>query len=214
MDIPSALPPALARIAPVAQAAAPAPGAADPAAALHGLASVILDASGKASDGDKLAAYNTSFRQAVTGQFRNLGPDDRRLLNQIGVSDTAQAVQGARATYESRMMAAIQQAGARGAPHGQALGAAALAHFDALPDHEQNLLFSSLNAPDRTGATPFTGVSDWRGQMAAMGGVSAPVDRVELSDAAKAVVGATPPSPPPAPAAAPYVSGSVTNLKV
>ena len=209
MDIPSSLPPLLARVAPVAPAAAQA----DAAAALQGLASTVLDSSGQASDEDKLAAYNTSFRHVVTGQFRSLEPADRRLLNQVGISDTAQAVQGARATYETKMRAAIQQAGASGGSHSQALGAAALAHFDGLSGFDQKLLFSSLNAPDRTGATPFAGVQDWRDQMAAIGGGTAPVDRVELSDAAKAYVGAAP-AKATAPSPAAYVSGSVTNVRV
>src|SRR5512140_48443 len=138
MDIRASLPPALAGVA-----SAPGASTADAgqAATLRGLASVVLDGAGKASDADKLTAYNASRRMAVTGQFTSLGPDDRRLLNQVGNSDTAQAVQSARATYETRMMGAIQQARASGAPHGRALGAAALSHFDSLPGHDQNLLF-------------------------------------------------------------------------
>jgi len=210
MDIRASLPPALA-----SAAAAPGAPTAQPgqAAALQGLASVVLDATGRASDGDKLSAYNRSHQLAVTGKFANLGPDDRRLLNQVGNSDTAQAVRGARAAYETRMMGAIQQARASGGSHGQALGAAALSHFDSLPSHDQDLLFSSLNAPDRTGATPFANVGDWRAQMAAMGGISAPVDRVELSDAAKAALGAAPPTAGAAAPSTPYVAGSVANVR-
>jgi hypothetical protein len=203
MDIRATLPPAL--------AASPATAGGDQAQALHGLASVVLDTTGSVTDGDKLSAYNSSYKQAVTGRFSNLGPEDRRVLNQVGNSATAQAVGGARATYETKMMGAIRQAGASGAPHGQALGAAALNHFDSLSGHDQNLLFSSLNAPDRAGATPFASVSDWRGQMAGMGRPSAPVDRVELSDAAKALVGAAGPAAPAAPT--PYVSGSVASIR-
>ncbi|HEY0435487.1 MAG TPA: hypothetical protein VGC92_02530 [Phenylobacterium sp.] len=212
MDIPSALPPVLASVAPVPQAAPAGAGSADAGAALQGLASVILDTSGKASDEDRLAAYNTARQQAVTGQFRGLGPDDRRLLNQIGNSDTAQAVQNTRATYDARMRAAIQQAGASGGSHSQALGVAALAHFDSLPGFPQKLLFSSLNAPDRTGATPFAGLQDWRDQMGAMGGVRATVDRVELSATARGLLGADRPSPAPAQPA--YVSGSLASVRV
>jgi len=211
MDIPATLPPVLAYASNVVPVAPTAGG--DQATALHGLASVVLDTTGKANDADKLSAYNTSFKMAVTGQFRSLGPDDRHLLNQIGNSDTAQAVKGARATYETKMMAAIQRAGATGASHGQTLGAAALNHFDSLAGSDQQLLFSSLNAPDRTGATPFAGVDDWRGQMAAMGGVSTPIDRVELSDGAKALMGGTNAAAAPAPAPAPYVTGSVASIR-
>ena len=212
MDIRATLPPALAGVPPVA--ASPATTGGDPAQALRGMASVVLDMTGRASDADKLSAYNSSFKQAVTGQFAKLGPDDRRLLNQVGNSDTAQAVRTARATYEGKMMGAIQQARASGAPHGQALGTAALNHFDSLPGHEQNLLFSSLNAPDRTGATPFASVSDWRGQMGAMAGVSTPVDRVELSDAGKAAMNAAPPATAAAtPVVTPYVAGSLASIR-
>ena len=208
MDIPSSLPPLLARVAPAPRATAQP----DAGAALQDLASTVLDTTGKASDEDKLAAYNASYRHVVTGQFRGLEPADRRLLNQVGISETAQAVQGARATYETKMRAAIQQAGASGGSHSQALGAAALAHFDGLSGFDQKLLFSSLNAPDRTGATPFAGLQDWRDQMGAMGGVPTPVDRVDLSDAAKAFVTTAPTGSTPSPTA--YVSGSVTNVRV
>jgi len=209
MDIRATSPATLAGVA-----AAPTAAAADAgqAATLQGLAAVVLDTTGKASDADKLAAYNASYRLAVTGQFSNIGTDDRRLLNQVGNSDIAQAVKGARAAYEAKMLGAMDQAGRSSAPHGQALGAAALRHFDSLPDHQQNLLFSSLNAPSRTGETPFAGIADWRGQMAAIGGV--PVDRVQLSDAAKAALAAAPASTSaPAPSATPYVSGSVANIR-
>jgi hypothetical protein len=210
MDIRASLPPALTGVA-----SAPGAPTADTgqAAALRGLATVVLDATGKASDGDKLSAYNRSNQLAVTGRFANLGPDDRRLLNQVGNSDTAQAVRSARAAYETKMMGAIQQARASGGSHGQALGAAALSHFDSLSSHDQNLLFSSLNAPDRTGATPFAGIADWRSQMAAMGGASTPVDRVELSDAAKAAMSTAQPAPIAAAPPSPYVAGSVADIR-
>jgi len=211
MDIRATLPPAFTGVASTPTASTADAGR---TATLQGLAAVVLDPTAKASDAEKLDAYNASFRLAVTGQFANLGPDDRRLLNQVGNSDTAQAVKGARAAYEGKMLGAMDQARRTNAPHSQALGAAALSHFDSLPGHEQNLLFSSLNAPDRTGETPFASVADWRGRMAAMGGVSNSIDRVQLSDAAKAALASAPPaSSAPTPPATPYVAGSVANIR-
>jgi hypothetical protein len=187
-----------------------APDAGSALATLQALASVILDASGQASEADKLDAYDSSSRLSATGQYRGVGQDGARLLNQIGNSATAQQVEAQRARYSDAMMTAIQKAGAAGVPRSQALGAAALQHFDSLARTDQQALFSSLNAPDRTGVTPFAGVDDWRGQMATMGGAAGPVDKVSLSDAAKALVGDRGPA---APQPAPYVTGSVASVR-
>src|SRR4051812_25958379 len=117
MDIRATLPPALSGVAPAPTAQASDAGR---AATLQGLASVVLDTTGKASDAEKLTAFNASHRLAATGQFSNLGADDRRLLNQVGNSDAAQSVKGARAAYDARMLGALDQARRNGTPHGKA----------------------------------------------------------------------------------------------
>lgn len=204
MYIASAAPAALSGPQPIA------PVAGNALATLKVLATIILDSSGQATDADKLDAYNSSTRLHATGQYRGVGQDGARLLNQIGNSATAQQVEAQRARYSDAMMTAIQKAGASGVPRSQALGAAALQHFESLPGSDQKALFSSINAPDRTGVTPFAGMDDWRGQMAAIGKVAGPVDKVSLSDAARALVGD---SAPDARQAAPYVPGSVASVK-
>ena len=184
---------------------------------LQGLASVVLDTDGRYSDGDKLDAYNASFQASVTGQYAGLGQDGANLLNQMANSGVAQQVETQRAHYADAMMGAIQRAGASGAPRSQALGAAALSHFDNLSSSDKMALFSSLNAPNRAGVTPFASLDDWRGQMATMGKVPrTPVDRVELSDAAIAMIGASAPAQAtaPPPTATAYVTGSLANVRV
>ena len=198
------------RVAPTASGAQTA--SATPLSTLGGLASVILDGTGKYSGSDKLHAYNTSFRLSVTGQYRDVGPDGANLLNQIAGSGTAQQVESHRASYADAMMAAIQKAGASGVSRSAALGAAALKHFDSLPDPDQQALFSSINAPDRTGATPFADLVDWRDQMSAMAGLPRPpADTVTLSPYAQTLMGESKPAAPGPPV---YSAGSVANIKV
>jgi hypothetical protein len=183
-------------------------------ATLQGLASTVLDASGKVSDADKLDAYTGAQRLSITGQYAGVGQAGAALLNQIANSSTAQNVETQRSGYAHAMMGAVQQASAAGVPHAQALGAASLQHFDGLSGTDQKALFASINAPNRAGVTPFAGLGDWRGQMAIMGKVSAPVDRIELSGAARALVDASAPTAPTTPAQPAYVSGSIASVLV
>jgi hypothetical protein len=210
MEISSSLPP----LAPGQAASRIAQGSTSPLATLQGLASTVLDTSGKVSDADKLDAYAGSQRLNITGQYAGVGPAGAALLNQIANSPTAQNVETQRAGYADAMMGAIKRASAAGVPPAQALGAASLQHFDGLSPSDQKALFASLNAPNRAGVTPFAGLDDWRGQMALMGKVSAPVDRVELSDQARALADASPPTAPTAPAQPAYVTGSIANVRV
>lgn len=218
MEISSAAP---SRLAPV-QAVSPsqtASGSTSLLATLQGLASTVLDTSGKVSDADKLDAYTSAQRLSSTGQYNGVGQAGGTLLNQIANSPTAQKVETQRTAYADAMVGAIQRARAAGVPHAQALGAASLQHFDGLSGTDQKALFASINAPNRAGVTPFAGVDDWRGQMAAMGKISAPIDRIELSGTARALVGASAPVAPTAqsptaevqPA---YVTGSIANVRV
>jgi hypothetical protein len=141
--------------------------------------------------------------------LRALSQAGAALLNQIANSPTAQKVESQRASYADAMMGAIQRAGAAGVPHAQALGGASLQHFDGLSENDQKALLASINAPNRAGVTPFAGLDDWRDQM-----VSAPVDRIELSGAARAIVAANPPAAPAAPGEPAYVTGSIANFRV
>jgi hypothetical protein len=213
MQISSAAPSPLAP-AQAVSASQIAPGSTSPLATLQGQASTVLDTSGKVSDADKLDAYTSAQRLSVTGQYAGVGQAGAALLNQIANSPTAQKVETQRAGYADAMMGAIQRAGAAGVPRAQALGAASLQHFDGLSGTDQKALLASINAPNRAGVTPFAGLDDWRGQMAAMGKVSAPVDRIELSGAARAVAVASTPAAPAAPAQPAYVTGSIANVRV
>lgn len=198
-------------VAPIRPVGPTASDSTPPLETLGGLASVILDTAGKYTSGAKLDAYNSSQRMSVTGQYRDVGPDGAKLLNQIAGSATAQQVDAERVKYADAMSAAIQKAGAAGGSRSEALGAAALKYFDDLSSSDQQALFSSINAPDRSGATPFADLVDWRSQMSAMAGVARTADSVTLSPYARTLVGTT----RSAPAAPPvYTSGSVTDIKV
>jgi len=191
-----------------------APGSTSLLATLQGLASTVLDTSGAVSDADKLDAYTNAQRVSITGQSAAIGQAGAALLNRIANSPTAQNVEAQRTGYANAMMGAIQRAGAAGVPHAQALGAASLQHFDGLSGTDQQALFASINAPNRAGVTPFAGLDDWRGQMSVMGKVSAPVDRIELSGPARALVGSSAPTAPAAPAQPAYVTGSIASVRV
>ena len=213
MEISSAAPSPL----PPVQAVSPsqaAPASASLLATLQGLASTVVDTSGKVSDADKLDAYTSAQRLGVTGQYAGVGQAGAALLNQIANSPTGQNVETQRTGYADAMIGTIQRASAAGIPHAQALGAASLQHFDGLSGTDQKALFASINAPNRAGVTPFADLDDWRGQMTVMGKVSTPVDRIELSGAARALVGASAPTAPTAPAQAAYVTGSIASVRV
>jgi hypothetical protein len=209
---------AYAPVAPIRPVAPPAPSD-EQLATLDSLASVILDDSGKYSGGEKLDAYQASHQRSVTGQYRDVGPNGAKLLNQIAGSGTAQQVEAERVKYSDAMRAAIQQAGASGGSRSEALGGAALKHFDGLSKSDQQALFASINAPNRAGATPFANLDDWRAQMSAMAGAAsaspAPIDRVSLSPYALSLVRDSRAAPPGAAEASPaYASGAVADIRV
>ena len=157
---------------------------------LRELASVILDTSGTYSDDAKIEAWRTQFQMAVTGQFRGAGAEDADLINQISRSDTSQQIEADRVRYADAMMAAVRGADAAGQPREEAVGRAALKHFDGLSQTDQRRLFASINAPDRTGSTPYQSVDDWRAQMINWAKLFAPIsDTLDLSADAKKVVG-------------------------
>ena len=130
---------------------------------LHGLASMVLDTSGKASDGVRLQAYKALHAMGVSGQLHGMSQSDAKLFHQAtGASDIGQTSAELQRSYLSAAKAGAQAGGAALAI------TAAVAHFDTLPAGDQNLLFQTgINAVDRTGAKPFEDVQAWRDNMAA-----------------------------------------------
>jgi hypothetical protein len=173
---------------------------------LRELAAIVLDSTGAYSDDAKIEAWQTQFQMAVTGKFRGASAEDADLMNQIGRSDTHQQIEAARVQYANTVAAAIHAADAAGLPRGEAVGRAALKHFDGLAATDQKRLFASINAPDQTGATPYGSVDDWRTQMMTLAKLFAPIeDKLDLSTAAKKTVGDFASSKP---TAAPYRPGA------
>ncbi len=130
---------------------------------LHGLASMVLDTSGKASDGVRLQAYKALHAMGVSGQLHGMSRSDAQLFHQAtGASDVGQKATELQRSYVSAAKAGAQAGGAAVAIK------AAVAHFDALPAGDQDLLFlTGINAVDRGGAKPFEDVQGWRDNMAA-----------------------------------------------
>jgi hypothetical protein len=124
---------------------------------LHGLASMVLDTSGKASDGVRLQAYKALHAMGVTGQLHGMSRSDAQLFHQAtGASDIGQ-----KATELQRSYISAATAGARAGGAAVAIKAA-VAHFDALSAGHQDLLFQTgINAVDRGGATCKAGATTW-----------------------------------------------------
>lgn len=142
------------------------------------LANVVLDETGAYSREEKLDAWNAQFRMAVTGQLMGLGPEVSQRLNDIGRSSTAQDIESARVRLMNVQMDAFRRADAAGADQDAAVAQATLAHLDGLDDFDRKLTFTSVNAPDMTGATPYADFASWQRQLLVQAGLFAP-----LSDA-------------------------------
>ena len=173
------------------------------------LAAIVLDTSGTYSESAKVEAWSAQHRMGVVGQLRGLGAEDRELMNQVYRSETYQNIEAARVRYMNTVIAAVKAADAAGTSRAEAVGKAALQHYDGLPGLEQERLFASINAPDYTGATPYANVDAWRGQMMSWAKLFEPIsDRLDLSSEAKARVGVLAPSRPD-----PYAPGALARVE-
>jgi hypothetical protein len=148
----------------------------------HGLASVILDSSGNYSDDQKLDAWNGQFRMAVTGQLKGFGPDEAKLINDIATSDISGKIETARVAFANAQVTAIQQADATGGDRGQMAAQAALKYLGGLGGFDQKLAFASINTPNRTGATRYASMDDWKQQLSLLAGLFKPIDNPSAKD--------------------------------
>ena len=122
------------------------------------LSATVLDASGKSTEDQQLAAYQALHALSVTGQLIGIEDDRRKVLDQA----TFDSVIGKRSQQLSKGY--IQSVNAAGQSDGAA-GAlkAAQSAFDSLSASDQNVLFATtLNAADRTGAKPYADAQAWR----------------------------------------------------
>jgi hypothetical protein len=259
-------PPAATLLAPIrpisaaAAAARAAPDFADKISRFQSRANTVLDTSGKISEGERLQAYQDVFRMAVSGDLLGMSDDDRALYDAATTkSDIGQRAFKLQESYTSAVNAAAQKGGAAAAIK------AGLANFDDLSTSDQQILFKAgINAPDRSGSSPYASVQGWRDNMNAqlqmvsymrpdgvfdpniatkkaqdpkfasaltlandrnnnsaswtervlkLFGGDAPKDRIDLSDAAKAAVGARADASV-GPSAAPYKEGSIASRLV
>lgn len=153
---------------------------------LRELAGVILDTTGKYTDDQKLEAFQTQYRMSVTLQFAGASDDDRDLLNQIARSDTYQQINAVRHQHMFAMMAAVKEADETGQSREAVIGRKSLALYDSLSPLDQKRMFTSINAPDQTGATKYGSVDAWRSQMMSWAGLFAPIgDQIGSTDASK-----------------------------
>lgn len=139
------------------------------------LANVVLDETGAYSREEKLDAWNAQFRMAVTGQLMGLGPEVSQRLNDIGRSSTAQDIESARVSLMNVQIDAFRRADAAGADQDAAVAQATLAHLDGLDEFDRKLTFTSVNAPDMTGATPYADFASWQRQLLVQAGLFAPL---------------------------------------
>jgi hypothetical protein len=123
------------------------------------LSATVLDASGKSTEDQQLAAYQALHTLSVTGQLIGIEEDRRKVLDQATFeSDIGKRSQQLSKGYIQSMNAALEAGGG-------AAGAlkAALSTFDNLSSSDQNVLFATtLNAADRTGAAPHADAQAWR----------------------------------------------------
>lgn len=166
------------------------------------LADVVLDAEGKYTDDEKLDAWNSQFRMAVTGQLMGMGPEVSKKLNDIAKSPTYQAIESARVSLMNVQMAAVARADASGGDRQQTVAQATLDHLKGLSSFDQKLTFTSVNAPDMTGASPYRDIGAWKQQLGVWAGLFAPLGdsvRLDLSEDAKDRLGPLKASPLDAP---------------
>lgn len=175
----------------------------------HELAAIVLDTSGAHSESAKVEAWTAQHRMGVTGQLRGFGPEERELINQIYRSETYQNIEAERVRYADAVLAAVKAADAVGSSRAEAVGRAALKHYDGLSRIGQERLFAAINAPDYTGATPYPNVDGWRTQMMSWAKLLEPItDRLDLSDEARRQVGVLSPAK-----TEPYAPGAIASLE-
>ncbi len=139
------------------------------------LANVVLDETGAYSREEKLDAWNAQYRMAVTGQLMGLGPEVSQRLNDLARSSTYQDIESARVRLMNVQMDAFRRADAAGADQDAAVAQATLAHLNGLDDFERKLTFTSVNAPDMSGATRYTDFASWQQQLLVQAGLFAPL---------------------------------------
>ena len=148
-------------ISPVAAAARKAPDFAEKIRLFQVRANTVLDAS--ASGADRLQAYQDVFRMAVRGDLLGMSDENRALYDAAaGRSDIAKKAFQLQESYVGAVNAGSRSGG------GAASIRAGLAAFDSLSSSDQQILFKAgINAPDRSGSSPYSDVQGWRDNMSA-----------------------------------------------
>lgn len=146
-------------ISPVAAAARKAPDFADKISLFQSRANTVLDTS--ASGAERLQAYQDVFRMAVRGDLLGMSDDNRALYDAAASrSDIAQKAFQLQGSYVGAVNAGSRSGG------GAASIRAGLAAFDGLSSSDQQILFKAgINAPDRSGSSPYADVQGWRDNM-------------------------------------------------
>ncbi|WP_293676171.1 hypothetical protein [uncultured Phenylobacterium sp.] len=120
------------------------------------LATTVLD--GKAGEEQRLAAYQDLQAMSASGQLIGAEDERRKLLDRATFdSDIGQRAQQLSSTFLRSVNEAGRSGGAAGALR------AATSAFDGLSASDQKVLFATtLNAPDRLGARPYSDAPAWR----------------------------------------------------
>jgi len=122
------------------------------------LSSTVLDTSGKASEEQRVQAYQTLQAMSAGGQLIGIDDDRRKVLdNATFDSDIGQRAQALGRSFVQTLNAATQTGGP------QAALQAVAGRFDSLSSSDQNLLFqTTINVADRLGARPYADAAAWR----------------------------------------------------
>jgi hypothetical protein len=122
------------------------------------LSATVLDTTGKASDDQRVQAYQTLQAMSAGGQLAGIDDDRRKVLDQATFdSDVGQRAQALGKSFVQTLNAATQNGGP------QAALQAAASRFDSLSSADQDLLFqTTINVADRTGAKPHADAAAWR----------------------------------------------------
>ena len=122
------------------------------------LSATVLDAGGKASDGQRAEAYQALQAMSAGGQLTGIDEDRRKVLDQATYdSDIGQRAQALGKSFVQSMRTASQGGGP------QAALQAVATSFDNLSSADQDLLFqTTINVADRTGAKPYADAASWR----------------------------------------------------
>lgn len=164
---PNAIPPSTQAAIVAAQAAAQTrPGFAEDVAKFDSLMATFNNADGKATEADRVKAYEDIFSMTVTNRLVGLDDARRQQNNDLSKSDIGRRSAALGEAYVRSLQAAA--ASSDGSSRALAVTRADEAFFSGLSESDQNVLFrTQINGSDYTGKKRFSDVEGFRANQAA-----------------------------------------------